>query len=360
MSIVQGAKRRVLFSTLSIVICVTDAESALQPPTSDQIWKWSADFASARSFRCSLRFDGLPEISETDQPSVFRMLRTIQVRWPDAAIWTSAVWQPGRDERSSKPKSEFHRLFRPDASVSASSDRGSIVTSTTPSIFAEDAWRYSYVSPWFFAKLMQSESQESVSIKQGDESTNIELTELGVSATFEFNQVDDQVRLVAMRIIERGSEIETSYRYSDFRGGGPQGRSVPWRISAVGNFHVVDPRTKKISVSGQREVGTGVLIFCEWPDSIDDSEFQFPADIQRTTKRASLLNSRTERTAELPSPTVASHTSRGSKESGDNAPASLAPVQARSPAWLQWALIVAAGGCFASATWWMRRHVFRP
>lgn len=359
MSVMKHAWHRTALMLLVLSLPAASIAVGTQLPTERPIWKWCEDFAKARWFRCSFRFDGFPEIAEDEQPASLRIDRTIQVQWPDAMIWSSQVWPAGQEVNSpsSKPRSEFFRRFRSDATVSASTNRGSIVTSAFPTLFAEDAWRYSYISPWLFAQLMFAENRDSVVIERTGNRALVRLIDVGVTATFDIGQNDSEVRLVELRIVERSSGLDTTFRYSDFRQGGPGGQFVPWRFTAVGSFQIVNRSTRRVKLSARQEIGTGSIVSCEWPALIAESEFEFPADILRNTKRESALRARLNQGAGLP-PLVGAPTTDGTQQSAANVPASISGTQKNSRVWRPWALM-GLGGFFVVATVWLTRRYVR-
>ncbi|MBL8875545.1 MAG: hypothetical protein JNM86_07095 [Phycisphaerae bacterium] len=354
MSETKRLLRMLTATVLALCLQAVEALAGSQPSPATRIWKWCEDFETARWIRCSFRYDGLPEIAEEERPAAIRMLCSIQARWPDTAIWTSSVWPSGQEPGASKPASDFTRLFRPDATVSASTDRRAIVTSTIPMLFAEEAWRYAYVSPWIVAHLMLAESRDSVAFDQDGQRTRVVLKNLGLTALFDVGTGERDARLVELRIFERAGRLETKYHYSDFRADGPAGLLIPWKFTAVGHIRIINPRTGKVTNSEAREIGTGTVLACDWPLSIGESEFEFPADILRATKRDSSNRARSDPKLDPTDQSLSG--SQSASGPGSNFASSRNEASTDSRDWHQLTLFGLCAILLGSVVWWVRRH----
>lgn len=266
---------------LGTISCV----SVAGPSTEEDVFRWCSDFATKSSFRCSYRFDGYPTIAESESPKLITQTATISIRWPDAMLLNSVTLPADTFDRKQDARlGSFIRIFKPDSTVSASTYGGPIVVSNRAVVFAEEAWRYCHVSPWIIGQMILSENPDFLVFQQEDTRSRVDVGKSGVSAFFDSDGTSGSVRLVEVRVVESKSNLDTTYSYSDFVSGGPNGRHYPRKFAVTGRFKIVDRISGSVRESTIQTLGAGTILTSQWPDTIPETEFEFPQDIIEKTK----------------------------------------------------------------------------
>ncbi|MFN9974419.1 MAG: hypothetical protein ACK58T_31460 [Phycisphaerae bacterium] len=275
----------ILLATL-VAITTCSFSFADSGPSKDEILDWCRDFSSTGSLRFKFEYRGIGQIAESENPSPITERGSLSIRWPDAMILDTTLRRSDRFEAAELRSRDgsFIRIFRPDATVSASTYGEAIVVSSRAVLFFEEAWRYCHHSPWIVAQMISSEHSSSLRFHPRESSTQVDIAASGVSATF--TKEEDGIRLVQLRVQEAEVDRDTVYKYSDFRAGGPKGRSFPQSYSVRGKFKIIDRRSGTSRSSEPRDLGTGTIMSCEWPESIPNSAFEFPPDIAAATTKA--------------------------------------------------------------------------